>query len=305
MNDDYLTPEEERLPERLRAMPQHTLRPAMRAALREQMMSEFRVEPELEWHVPTSAQRSTRSVLRTVGLVAAIGITAAVLFIQQNTERQTATTSTLIATGTQLQSAELQELSLVPSSTAAPLLSPETLAAPVDQNIPVTPLGNDVAPTNTPTVPSDLSLSPSPTESGASSVVVVEGPIARVNGSRITVYSFEIEVAPQAVMPEMLAVGDVVHVEGSLAPNGVVVASTVERFVSVRTDGVAGAATLNGRVESIDENLLVVNRVMVRFVPHDPILQRLEVGDTVEIWGNFEGEGANSILVPLRVAVAG
>jgi hypothetical protein len=41
----------------------------------------------------------------------------------------------------------------------------------------------------------------------------------------------------------------------------------------------------------------------VRLTPSDPILQRIKVGDTVEMWGNFVGSGTESVFVPLYMTI--
>jgi hypothetical protein len=310
MNDEHLTLEEKVLTQRLRSLSPHPLRASARAAIREQMMSEFRVQIDAPpyWQ-PVVHRPNTRhtTLLRTAGLVAALGIAVAVFFLQ-NWTRQTASTSTAVP------ATDLQPITLVPTSTPTLTPMPENTPTPeVQQIIPATPLpftlvpSNTFTPTATPTTPLNATEAPTAWQTipSGSGIVVVEGPVSAINGNRVTIYSFVVEVAPQDPLLAALAVGDTVHVEGSLTPAGVMIASTIGRFVNPPpASGAPGAATLNGHVEAIDGSQLVVNSVPVRLTPGDPILQRLKVGDLVEMWGNFAGSGAESVFVPLYMTIA-
>ena len=301
MIDDHLTPEEQRLTQRLRNLPHRPLRASARAAIREQMMSEFlaQLDAPVPWQPVVHRRTARHTLLRTVGLVAAVGIVAAALFVQ-NLRQQTATTTT------EVPATDLQAITQVPTSTATLTPTPEAQGV-----VPATPVPFTLAPTDmlTPTAPLPTTGTPVPSAPqsltpSSSGVVLVEGPVSSINANRVTIYSFVIELSPQDPVLTVLAVGDTVHVEGSLAPNGVMIASHVSRFVTVPpASGAVAAANVNGRIESINGIQIIVNGVKVHFAQGDPLLLRLKVGDTVEVWGNFVGEGAESVLIPLYITV--
>src|SRR5690606_32704614 len=134
--------------------------------------------------------------------------------------------------------------------------------------------------------------------------IIVEGPVSAINGNTLTVYDLEVEVAPGHPILSLLEVGDFVRVEGAYQTGGVVVASIVGNLDDVTVvDGETATVNLEGPVEAIDDNQIVVNGITVELDPDDPILDRLQVGTFVSVQGNFEGSGSVIVLVVVNVTV--
>jgi hypothetical protein len=67
---------------------------------------------------------------------------------------------------------------------------------------------------------------------------------------------------------------------------------------------VAGATVcLEGPIEAIIDNVLVVNGVPVQLAQDDPLLQTVQIGDFVSAEGNFEGSGANIVLIVVNITI--
>ena len=136
-------------------------------------------------------------------------------------------------------------------------------------------------------------------------IIVIEGPVVNIINNIITIYDFDVEVEPQHPILTIIDIGDLVHVEGTFGNSGVVVASVVSNITSVTTVATSGAATvaLEGPVEAITGNVLVINGIPAQLALNDPLLQTVQVGNFVSVQGNFEGSGANIILVVINVTV--
>ena len=136
-------------------------------------------------------------------------------------------------------------------------------------------------------------------------IIVIEGPVVNIINNIITIYDFDVEIEPQHPILTIVEIGDLVHVEGTIRGGGVVIASVISNITSVTTVTTGGAATvaLEGPVEAIDGNILVINGIPAQLAPNDPLLQTVQVGNFVSVQGNFEGSGANIILVVINVTV--
>jgi hypothetical protein len=136
-------------------------------------------------------------------------------------------------------------------------------------------------------------------------LVVVEGPITNIVDNLITVYDFTIEVEPEHPVLNLINTGDIVRIEGTIDNSGVVLATVLSNIPSetIVSTGTTATVSLDGPIEAITDNVVTVNEIQVQIDPADPILQTLQVGNFVSVQGNFEGSGANIILVVINVTV--
>ncbi len=135
-------------------------------------------------------------------------------------------------------------------------------------------------------------------------IIVVEGPVINIVNNVLTIYNFNVQVTPENPILSVISIGDIVRAEGALGGNGVIVATTVSN-ISSTTVVSGGTATvgLDGPVESIDGDQIVVNGVPVRLKPDDPLLKKVHTGDFVRVQGNFEGSGATTVLVVVNITI--
>lgn len=279
MSDEQFSPEEQDLIRLLREQPKPQINPDVRAAIREHMIAEFRTI--------TAAPPAPRPRLRLAPvLAAAAALVIVVIVITQITRPPVQ----VIETPTQV--------AVAPTDTVQPTNTPEaptitpTVVLPSATPVPVT----EVVPTTV--VPTDV---PTATQE---TTIIVEGPVSAINGNTLTVYDLEVEVAPGHPILSLLEVGDFVRVEGAYQTGGVVVASIVGNLDDVTVvDGETATVNLEGPVEAIDDNQIVVNGITVELDPDDPILDRLQVGTFVSVQGNFEGSGSVIVLVVVNVTV--
>jgi hypothetical protein len=154
----------------------------------------------------------------------------------------------------------------------------------------------------TPDATSEVTATDTPAPSDASDVIIViEGPVVNIVTNIITIYDINITVEPQDPILNIIDIGDVIRVEGNVGASGVVVANVVSNISNVIVSG--ATVGLEGPVESIDGNIIVVNSVPVQLALTDPLLQTVKVGDFVSVAGNFEGSGANIVLVVVNIVV--
>jgi hypothetical protein len=60
---------------------------------------------------------------------------------------------------------------------------------------------------------------------------------------------------------------------------------------------------LEGTVEAIDNNILVVNNIKVQLDVDDPLLQTIQVGDFVSIEGDFQSAADMIVLLVINITV--
>src|SRR5690606_40178645 len=98
-------------------------------------------------------------------------------------------------------------------------------------------------------------------------------PVINIVNNIITIYNFDVEVEPQHPLLTIIDIGDIVRVEGAYSGGNAIVATVVSNITSVTTVDSGGPATvgLEGPVESINGNLIVVNGIQVELAPTDPL----------------------------------
>jgi hypothetical protein len=152
----------------------------------------------------------------------------------------------------------------------------------------------------TPTAEVTPSVTSTPTPS-SDVIIVIEGPVINIINNIITIYSFDVELEPTHPFLNLVQVGDFIHVEGAFGNTGVIVATVVSNVTTVTTVG--GTVGLDGPVEAINGNVLVVNGISAQLAPNDPLLQTVQVGNFVSLQGNFQGSGTNIILVVVNITI--
>jgi hypothetical protein len=154
----------------------------------------------------------------------------------------------------------------------------------------------------TPEATVEVSATPVP---NSDVIIVVEGPVVNIVNNIITIYSFDIEVEPAHPILNIVNIGDFVHVEGAFGSTGVIVATVVSNISNTVVVGTGNVGTvgLDGPVEAINGNILLVNGIPVQLASNDPLLQTVQVGDFVTLDGNFEGTGSNIVLVVVNIVI--
>jgi hypothetical protein len=134
-------------------------------------------------------------------------------------------------------------------------------------------------------------------------IIVVEGPIINIVNNIITIFDFDIEVEPQHPILNLIEIGDFIHVEGSFVNTGVIVATVVSNISNTTIVSGGGTVGVEGPVESINGNIIVVNGITAQLAPDDPLLQTIQMGNFVSLQGDFQGSGSTIILVVINIII--
>jgi hypothetical protein len=161
---------------------------------------------------------------------------------------------------------------------------------------------SEVTPESTVEATPEVTPAASATPTG-NTIIVVEGPIINIVNNIITIFDFDIEVEPQHPILNLIEIGDFIHVEGSFVNTGVIVATVVSNISNTTIVSGGGTVGLEGPVESINGNIIVVNGITVQLAPDDPLLQTIQVGNFVSLQGDFQGSGSTIILVVINIVI--
>lgn len=164
------------------------------------------------------------------------------------------------------------------------IVNPLTISTPTGLATPET------TPTGTPTPNPNL-------------IVVIEGPVVNIVTNIITIYDFDIEVEPANPILDLIEIGQIIHVEGVFNNAGVIVASVVSNLSSVTTVTTGATVSMDGPIEAINGNIVIVNGIPVQFEPNDPRLTTLQVGNFLNVQGNFQNNGTTIVLVVVNVVI--
>lgn len=154
----------------------------------------------------------------------------------------------------------------------------------------------------TPTPEPEVTETPAPDEDD-DPIIVIEGPIQNINVNIITIYNFNISVAPQNPILNLITIGDVVRIEGGLSSTGTINAKVVNTLVQVGNAVPNASVSLQGPVESISGNIVVVNGITAQLQPDDPQLETLQIGDFIDLQGNFSVINNTYMLVVVNVII--
>ncbi len=297
MIEDQLTPEEQNLVQQIQATSKPQLASAVREAIRQQMLNEFQMVVVSGQPHPSAARPQLHIYLGLALVAAAVIIMVSLVMIRGSnpTARQAgATASITVPPGGQI--------AIVPSVTAANTVVVETSTVVVTEmpsSGSETP--SSIPATTQPIVPTSVPLVSNPTIEPETSVVV-EGPITSINNNIVTIYGFSIEVEAQHPILKVIDVGDVVRVQGTFDSGGTLIASTVSNIPNTTSSSTATVG-LDGPIEAINDNTIMVNGIPVQLAPDDPLLQTVKVGNFVSVQGNFQSKGSTIVLVVVNIAI--
>ncbi len=162
----------------------------------------------------------------------------------------------------------------------------------------------DSTPTAIPTATATAAATPPGTATATANpsnvIIVIEGPVRAKHDNFITIFDFNVQMAPDDPMLTIIKIGDVLHVKGNLDKTGILVAIEVGNALA-RASG--GTALVEGRVQAINGNILTINGVNVQLAPGDPRLKTLRVGNFLSVKGNFERHGTTVVLIVVNIVV--
>lgn len=118
-------------------------------------------------------------------------------------------------------------------------------------------------------------------------IIIIQGPVQNININIITIYNMDITVAPQNPILNLIEIGDMVRIEGFIGANGVIAATLINTLTSSENTTPGASVGIQGPIESIDGNIIVVNGITVQLDPNDPLLPTLVVGNFIDVQGNF------------------
>lgn len=156
----------------------------------------------------------------------------------------------------------------------------------------------EATPETTPEVTATVTPTPDP-----DLTVVIEGPVINIINNIITIYNFDVEVENNHPILTIIDIGDIIHVEGVIGSGGIVTANVISNVTNTTTVVNNATVNLDGPVETINGNTLVVNGITVQLSPDDPLLLTLQPGDFVNVQGNFEGSGTTIILIVVNIVI--
>ena len=255
--------------------------------------------------------------MRPLWRIAAVATVAAVvmmivLIVGQPANPPPASNSVALTTTHQVQIAIVPTLTASNTQLVAPTATPPTptftVVAPAVNTTSYSPSISSTpssVPIFTPSATFSPTPSTTPTPTGTNDVIVIlEGPVTDIGDSSLTINGFTVQVDPQNPILPLLDVGDNVHVEGTLDANGRIAAEMVSNNSDTTVvSGSPATVSLDGPVQSISGNHLVVNSVPVQLAPNDPLAGKLKTGDFVHVQGNFQGTGATTILVIANITI--
>lgn len=151
----------------------------------------------------------------------------------------------------------------------------------------------------TPTVPAPTpTLDPSIVDPDV--IIVVEGPIKKINVNIITIYDIDVLVAPDHPMLKIIKLGDIIRVNGHHNKDGFLVATVI---ANVLDSDSTSTVSLEGNVEAINGNIIIINGVPVELSSNDPLLIKIKIGRHLRVMGNFENRGTTIILIVINVII--
>ncbi len=159
-------------------------------------------------------------------------------------------------------------------------------------------------PTASPTAAAAAAATPQRTATAAANplgaIIVIEGPVRAKQANFITIFDFNVQMAPDDPMLNVIKVGDVLHVRGNPDKAGHLVAIEVGNVLA-RASG--ATALVEGRVQAINGNILTINGINVQLAPDDPRLKTLRQGNFLSVKGNFERHGITVVLIVINLII--
>jgi hypothetical protein len=160
------------------------------------------------------------------------------------------------------------------------------------------------APSPSPTPPAagtaipGVSVTPLPDDGAI--IVVVEGPVRIINVNIVTIYDINVMVAPDNPLLKVIHIGDFVRARGHFDGSGVLITSFVTNVLDPSS---VATVSLDGKVQAIKGNILVINDMNVQVDPGNVILAKLKVGDKLHVDGNFQTQGTTIIIIVINITI--
>lgn len=156
---------------------------------------------------------------------------------------------------------------------------------------------------DTPELPETPGTDVIPVSDEMDTVISIEGPIQNININIITIYNFNITVAPENPVLNLIQIGDVVRIQGGIGRDGAIVAVVVNTVVQSENVAPDASVSVQGPIEWIEGNMIVVNGITVQLDPDDPLLATLEIGNFIDVQGNFVIVNNTYVLIVVNVIV--
>lgn len=118
-------------------------------------------------------------------------------------------------------------------------------------------------------------------------IIVIQGPVQNININIITIYNIDVTVEPQNPILSLIEIGDMVRIEGFIGTTGVITATLINTLTGSESTTPGASVGIQGPIERIDGNRIVVNGITVQLDPNDPLLPTLVVGNFIDVQGNF------------------
>ncbi len=150
----------------------------------------------------------------------------------------------------------------------------------------------------TPAAPPRPSATATPIPDDGDVIVVVEGPVRVITVNIITIYDINVMVAADNLLLKVIHIGDFVRARGHFDGKGVLVASYVTNVLDPSS---AATVSLDGKVQAINGNIIVINDMNVQVDPGHVILAKLKVGDVLHVDGNFQTNGPTFVIIVVNI----
>jgi hypothetical protein len=134
-------------------------------------------------------------------------------------------------------------------------------------------------------------------------VIIIEGPVENINVNIISIYNISITVAPDNPVLNLVRIGDIIRVEGVSGVDGTINAVVINTVITSDNVDPDASVSVQGPIESINGNIIVVNGITVQLDPDDPQLDELEVGNFIDVQGNFVVVNNTYVLVVVNVVI--
>lgn len=132
-------------------------------------------------------------------------------------------------------------------------------------------------------------------------IIIIEGPIQSIDGNILVILNFTVQVAPDHPILELLEEGDVVRVIGKLQGEGLVIAIAIYNIIG--DPGGDITVRIEGPIDAMDGNLILVNGIWLWIDPAHPILTLLEIGTFVSVEGYFGNHGDLVVIIVVHIVI--
>ena len=155
-------------------------------------------------------------------------------------------------------------------------------------------------PVATGSVPPTPTVSATPVPNDGEVIVVVEGPVRVININIIIIYNISVIIAPDDPLLKVIHIGDFVRAKGHFDGQGMLIASLITNVLDPSS---IATVSLDGNVQAINGNIIVINDIVVHIDPRNVILTKIKVGDVIHVDGNFQRNGTTLIVIVINITI--